>query len=138
MLAWTGETDRRVRDIMADRDGERTERDDADGWLRQLLAGGPVKATEVYTAADAAGLSKDKAKRAKKRIRAVAAKAGMDGPWYWALPEHEADLDDLPEESTKSANSAGHKSLHATHPSALPSADAIAHQHDGQDQGNAQ
>src|SRR6266496_124045 len=97
LLVWTGETDRRVRDIMADRDGEHSERDEAAGWLRQLLAGGPVKANDVYSAADAAGLSKDRAKRAKKRIRALAAKAGMDGPWNWALAEHEGDLDDVAE-----------------------------------------
>ena len=121
LLAWTGETDRRVRDIMADHDGERSDRDHAAGWLRVLLSGGPVKAVEVYAAADAAGLSKDKAKRAKKKIRAVAGKAGMDGPWYWALLEHEGDLEDLPEESTNSAKSVGHVPLHPLHPSALPS-----------------
>ena len=78
---------------MADADGERSDLDEAAGWLRQLLASGPVKANDVYAAADAAGLSKDRAKRAKKKIRALAGKAGMDGPWYWALPEHEGDLD---------------------------------------------
>ena len=92
MLVWTGETDRRVRDIMADADGERSDRDEAAGWLRQLLASGPVKANDVYAAADAAGLSKDRAKRAKKKIRALAGKAGMDGPWYWALPSTRATL----------------------------------------------
>jgi AAA domain len=116
LLVWTGETDRRVRDIMADHGGESSDRAGADGWLRELLADGPIKATEVYSAADAAGLSKDKAKRAKKRIRAVAGKVGMDGPWYWALPEHEGDLDDLPEESTNSPKSAGHESLHPSLP----------------------
>jgi hypothetical protein len=121
LLVWTGETDRRVRDIMGDHDGERSDRADAEDWLRVLLANGPVKANDVYTAADAAGLSKDKAKRAKKRIRAVAAKAGMDGPWYWALAEHEGDLDDLTEGSTKGAKGVGHESLHPTHPSVLPS-----------------
>lgn len=117
LLVFTGETERRVRDIMADHDGERSERDGAAEWLRKLLSDGPVKATEVYRAADAAGLSKDKAKRAKKRIRAVAGKAGMDGPWYWALAEHEGDLDDLPEESMKSAKGAGHEPLRSSVPS---------------------
>jgi RecA-family ATPase len=123
LLVWTGETDRRVRDIMADADGERSDRDEAAGWLRQLLASGPVKANDVYAAADAAGLSKDRAKRAKKKIRALAGKAGMDGPWYWALPEHEGDLDDITEESTNSAKGAGHVSLHPSLPSVLPSHD---------------
>jgi hypothetical protein len=122
LLTWTGETDRRVRDIMADRDGERTDRDEAAEWLRELLASGPVKAKDVYTAADAAGLSKDKAKRAKKKIRAIAAKQGMDGPWFWALAEHEGNLADVTEGSTKSAKSAGHESAHPSPPSAPPSA----------------
>jgi hypothetical protein len=121
LLVWTGETDRRVRDIMADRDSQHSDHTAADDWLRDLLAAGPVKANDVYTTADAVGLSKDKAKRAKKRIRALAGKAGMDGPWYWALPEHADDLHNLAEGSTNSAKSAGHESLHPTLSSALPS-----------------
>ena len=39
---------------------------DVDEWLSELLKDGPVESAEVYKAADAAGLSKDKAKRAKK------------------------------------------------------------------------
>jgi hypothetical protein len=123
LLVWTGETDRRVRDIMADASGPRGDHDGADDWLRELLAAGPVKANDVYTIADAVGLSKDKAKRAKKRIRAVAAKAGMDGPWYWALPEHEAEVIGLAEASAKSVKSVGQESLHPTLPSMLPSAE---------------
>ena len=123
LLMWTGETDRRVRDIMADRSSESADHADADEWLRELLAAGPVKAKDVYTVADAVGLSKDKAKRAKKRIRAVAAKAGMDGPWYWALPEHEAEVIGLAEASAKSVKSVGQESLHPTPPSVLPSDD---------------
>jgi AAA domain len=121
LLVWTGETDRRVRDIMADRDGEHSDRDEAARWLRQLLDGGPVKANDVYSAADAAGLSKDRAKRAKKKIHAVAGKAGMDGPWYWALAEHEGNLDDITEGSENSANSAGDTPLRPSLSSALPS-----------------
>ena len=33
LLVWTGETDRRVRDIMADADGEHSDRDEAARWL---------------------------------------------------------------------------------------------------------
>jgi hypothetical protein len=101
LLVWTGETDRRVRDIMAAQNGEHGGGDEAARWLRALLANGPVQANDVYAAADDAGLSKDKAKRAKKKIRALAGKAGMDGPWYWALPEHEGDLNDMAEGSAE-------------------------------------
>jgi hypothetical protein len=81
---------------------------------------GPVK---VPGSAAARRDLRDQAKRAKKKIRALAGNAGMDGPWYWALPEHEGDLDDLTEESTNSAKGAGHVSLHPSLPSALPSPD---------------
>jgi len=101
LLVWTGETDRRVRDIMAAQNGEHSGGDEAARWLRDLLANGPVQANDVYAAADDAGLSKDKAKRAKKKIKAVAGKAGLEGPWYWALPEHEGDIADLAEGSAQ-------------------------------------
>ncbi len=55
-------------------------------WLRELLAEGPVKATDVYRQADHAGLSKDQAKRAKKKIGAAATHPEIDGPWYWQMP----------------------------------------------------
>lgn len=63
---------------------------DIDRWLSELLADGPVKATEVFSAADAAGYSKDQAKRAKKRLGIEAVKNG-DGPWTWRLHTKGAD-----------------------------------------------
>jgi hypothetical protein len=47
LLVWTGETDRRVRDIMADRDGERADWDDhwnGIGWPEKFCkrCSGPV------------------------------------------------------------------------------------------------
>ena len=67
-------------------------------------------------------IQQHQAKRAKKKLRALAGKAGMDGPWYWALPEHEGDLRDLPEESANGAKDARPQDMHPSHPSALPSA----------------
>jgi len=61
-----------------------------DQWLRNLLANGPVKANDVYTAADAAGYSKDQAKRAKKRLQVRAVRRTGDGPWFWELPTADA------------------------------------------------
>ena len=57
---------------------------DVEEWLTELLANGPVKANEVFSAADAAGHSKDKAKRAKKKIGVKAVKAA-GGAWLWEL-----------------------------------------------------
>ena len=116
-FTFTGESTRSVTDVLRGTDERGEERTDTENWLRRLLSDGPMKATEVYQAADAAGLSKDKAKRAKANIKALAAKQGMSGGWYWALPEHAGDL----EESTKGVKSAEEKDLHPSHPSVRPS-----------------
>jgi hypothetical protein len=88
-VEWLGSTDHQAADLLGRRedDDERSERDAAAEWLAGLLRHGPVSATAVYRAADAAGLSKDQAKRAKKKLGVTAAKAGMDGPWLWSLRE---------------------------------------------------
>lgn len=88
-VEWLGPTDHAAGDLLGRRedDDERSDRDAGAAWLANLLHDGPVKASEVYGAADSAGLSKDQAKRAKKRLGVSASKAGMDGPWLWSLPE---------------------------------------------------
>lgn len=64
---------------------------DVDAWLTTLLTAGPVESDKIYKAADSAGFSKDKAKRAKKRIGVRAYKSSGDGPWMWALRTKGAD-----------------------------------------------
>ncbi|MEX3652380.1 AAA family ATPase [Mycolicibacterium fortuitum] len=66
-------------------------RRDVDDWLGKLLADGPVESNTVYEAADAAGFSKDKAKRAKGRMKVEAYRETGDGPWLWRLPTKGAD-----------------------------------------------
>jgi hypothetical protein len=83
---------------------------------------GPVK---VPGSAAARRDLRDQAKRAKKKIRALAGNAGMGGPWYWALPEHEGDLDDLTEESTNSAKGARARVLAPFAPFGAPFARSI-------------
>lgn len=67
------------------------DRHDVDCWLAEFLATGSKKANEVYSAADAAGYSKDQAKRAKKRLAVIAVRETGDGPWFWKLPTKGAD-----------------------------------------------
>lgn len=62
------------------------DRHDVDRWLTDFLANGSKKANEVYSAADAAGYSKDQAKRGKKRLGIAAVRETGDGPWFWKLP----------------------------------------------------
>ena len=59
LLVWTGETDRRVRDIMADAGEGRGERDEAAQWLIDYLTelDGEASAKDVKAAARAAGFA---------------------------------------------------------------------------------
>lgn len=95
-LDYAGESAMTARQLLAaaacaDTDAE-GDNDAVDRWLVEFLAAGPVKATEVYSGADAAGFSKDKAKRAKKRLDVTAVKVG-NGPWLWSLDGKGADPD---------------------------------------------
>lgn len=65
------------------------DKNDIDAWLADLLEGGPMQANDVYKAADGAGYSRDQAKRAKKRIGAVAEHPDLRGPWVWTLPREQ-------------------------------------------------
>lgn len=82
-VEWLGDTTLDARDLLAGADDDHH---DVDRWLTTLLANGSVKATEVFSAADAAGYSKDQAKRAKKRLGIVADRPNNPGPWFWSLP----------------------------------------------------
>lgn len=90
-LVWVGDAQQSAREMFADiaaaehGDGA-DDRNDVDEWLRSFLAQGSQKATEVYSAADANGFSKDQIKRSKRRIKAVAERPVNPGPWFWSLP----------------------------------------------------
>jgi AAA domain len=90
LLSYVGASDKTAREHLeasAAAAAEGVGSDDAavDEWLRTFLAKGRQKSTVVYQAVDAAGYSKDKAKRSKKRLGVEAIK-DVDGPWYWSLP----------------------------------------------------
>lgn len=88
-----GDSDRTVGDVLrsqpkATADG--AGHDEIDAWLLALLQDGPVLATDVYSSANAAGYSTDKAKRAKSRINKdrggeviEAFRPKVPGPWWW-------------------------------------------------------
>jgi hypothetical protein len=83
-VEWLGDTTIDARDLLAGASDDDAR--DVDEWLRQFLATGSKKATEVYSAADAVGHSKDQAKRAKKRLGIKAERPSGDGPWFWSMP----------------------------------------------------
>ncbi len=74
--------------LASDRDegGGRTERDDAAGWLADLLAHGPRAARDVVRDASDAGYSIATVRRAKAAIGVVSRKPAFGGPWEWTLP----------------------------------------------------
>ncbi|WP_199254454.1 AAA family ATPase [Mycolicibacterium mengxianglii] len=83
-VEWLGDTTTDARDLLGGNGDD--EAQDVQRWLSSFLANGSVRATEVFSAADAAGYSKDQAKRAKKRLHVVAERPNNPGPWFWSLP----------------------------------------------------
>lgn len=86
---------------------------DVIGFLRGLLADGPMTAKDVFKDADGAGYSRDQIKRASLKLGVEKEKTGMGGGWVWVLPDAEG--------STKSAKSARLENTLPSLPSVLPS-----------------
>lgn len=91
LLVWTGETDRRVRDIMADAGEERGERDEAARWLIDYLTdlGGEAAAKDVKAAARAAGFADRTLDRARSRAGVTTGRTGFGrgAVYVWRLNE---------------------------------------------------
>jgi putative DNA primase/helicase len=66
--------------------GDSTASAEAEDFLRDLLAAGPVPAKQIRADVEAAALSWSTVKRAKARLGIKADKAGMDAGWSWSLP----------------------------------------------------
>ena len=84
-----GDTTKDARDYLGGHDDETTA---VDEWLSGFLDGGSRKANDVFSAADAAGFSKDQAKRAKKRLGVEAHRPGGEGPWLWVKRQGSSGL----------------------------------------------
>ena len=65
---------------------------EAENFLQELLAEGPVPAKQVRADVEAAALSWSTVKRAKARLGIGAVKDGMDGGWSWSLPRRGPNL----------------------------------------------
>ncbi|WP_283250241.1 AAA family ATPase [Saccharopolyspora erythraea] len=88
-----GESEQTVAELLVavpvSRD-EQAERAEAQEWLRRYLveAGGRAEAGTVIRAAEAAGLSRDQVKKARRKIGARTTKAGFAGSgWEWVLSD---------------------------------------------------
>lgn len=85
-LKITGTSDHDAEDVLGSPNREeRTERDDAQSFLEQVLSDGPVRTKEIRNRAEDAELSWRTVERAKKDL-SVQAIQGPDG-WYWQAKE---------------------------------------------------
>ena len=94
---WLGSTGHVAADLLRrPDDGERSEQDEAAGWLLDYLAarGGEVPAAEVLKAGRAAGYERHTLQRERKRAPGVdTCKASFGAGWVWALtPEDDAKV----------------------------------------------
>ena len=91
-VIWGERIEGSARDILgdveqdADHDGERSEREEARGFLCSLLADGPVSVKTIQAEARGAGYSWRTIERAKRESGAEARKAGLKDGWVWYLP----------------------------------------------------
>ena len=67
--------------------GSAPARNEAEDFLREVLAGGPLPTRRVESEAKAAGLSWRTVRRAKDMLGVKASKSALDGGWVWTLPE---------------------------------------------------
>jgi hypothetical protein len=65
---------------------ERSEREEAADFLREILAGGPVASEDLKRQARAAGIAERTLFRAKRDLGVKADKDGFRGGWVWSLP----------------------------------------------------
>jgi hypothetical protein len=87
-FAWTGESSLTAADLLAAPAGPGDYKlAEASQWLTALLMPGEREAKEVREQADTDGISRATLRRAQQALKIRPHKAGMKGPWVWALPE---------------------------------------------------
>ncbi|KAB8065517.1 hypothetical protein [Janthinobacterium violaceinigrum] len=87
---WEGVIEGPAREIFGevehdDSDGG-GEKVDAEQFLRDLLADGPLATRQIKADADGAGYAWATVRRAQKALEIVATKGGMKADWAWMLP----------------------------------------------------
>jgi RecA-family ATPase len=94
-IEWDGTTEHRANDLLAiESDEDRTERDDAADWLRDLLADGAMPASEVKTLARKVGHAERTLTRARNRIGAKTRRDGFGkgAVYVWYMPATEEPM----------------------------------------------
>jgi hypothetical protein len=91
VVHWEGLVDLTADEALVASKPSRGNRNSAQEFLLDILAGGPVLATVITERGAEKGLSSDQLKRAKRALGVRSFKkreAGLDSPWLWALPQH--------------------------------------------------
>lgn len=96
VIAWAAEpVYMLVDDALAfdrgDADG-RTDREQAADWLRDALADGPMRSTDVIAQAKENGIAEKTLRRAFRDMGGKPHKASFDGGWYWRLPGDDREV----------------------------------------------
>lgn len=93
-VAWSGQSDLSAADLLGPSEGaEPGARGEAEGFLRSLLADGPIPSEKIFEAAKAARISNSTLRRAKERLGVGADRENVpggkrgSGKWVWKLPE---------------------------------------------------
>jgi 5S rRNA maturation endonuclease (ribonuclease M5)/archaellum biogenesis ATPase FlaH len=79
-------------------DEERSALAEAESFLLEELAAGPVAAKEMKAKARAAGIAERTLMRAKASVHVTSAKDGFQGLWTWSLPDEERQR--MPKDAT--------------------------------------
>lgn len=86
-----GVTTRSMSDLLADSDdqGDRSERDEAEVWLRSYLeeSGGEAPSGDIRKDCQRDGISYEVLKKRKKKMGIRSEKSGFQGKFMWVLPE---------------------------------------------------
>jgi hypothetical protein len=71
---------------------QRSASDEAQEWLREVLAAGPMKASDVNKEARQAGIGDKALRSARERMGIKPHKRGFSGGWWWTLDRAEDAL----------------------------------------------
>lgn len=85
-VRWLEALEGSAREMLTDAETQESEdKADVDGFIRGLLADGPVPVKAIKADADGAGYSWDQVKRASLRIGVEKRKESLKGGWLWSL-----------------------------------------------------
>ena len=90
-LLWGQAIEGNARDILAQAEvsedlDSKSQTDEAQEWLHDLLIDGPVKMTDATKKANTFGISQKSLRTARERLGVKPRKQGYTGGWVWSLP----------------------------------------------------